>query len=190
MPLEGGAPREIADGVREVDWTPDGSDLALIHDVDGKDRLEFPPGKVLAETGGYFSNPRFSRKGDRIAFFEHPIKFDDRGSVAVVDLAGKKTTLSDGYWGEEGLAWSADGSEVMFSAGTAYNNFQIYAVTPRREAAHGPPERGRADDSRHRPRRALDREPRRPVAGDPGPRPGAGPRAQPLLARPDATPWR
>ncbi len=83
---------------------------------------------MLAETGGYFSNPRFSRKGDRIAFFEHPIRYDDRGSVAVVDLAGKKTTLSDGYWGEEGLAWSADGSEVMFSAGTAYNNFQIYAV--------------------------------------------------------------
>ena len=45
-----------------------------------------------------------------------------------MDLAGKKTTLSDGYWGEEGLAWSAHGSEVMFSAGTAYNNFQIYAV--------------------------------------------------------------
>jgi eukaryotic-like serine/threonine-protein kinase len=129
MPLEGGAPREIAEGVREVDWSPDGSDLVLIHDVNGKDRLEFPPGKVLAETGGYFSNPRFSRKGDRIAFFEHPIKFDDRGSVAVVDLAGKKTTLSEGYWGEEGLAWSADGREVMFSAGTAYNNFVIYAVT-------------------------------------------------------------
>ncbi len=128
MPLEGGAPREIAEGVREVDWSPDGSELALIHDIDGKDRLEFPPGKVLAETGGYFSNPRFSRKGDRIAFFDHPIRYDDRGSVAVVDLAGKKTTLSEGYWGEEGLAWSADGSEVMFSAGTAYNNFQIYAV--------------------------------------------------------------
>jgi Tol biopolymer transport system component len=112
-----------------VDWSPDGTELVLIHDVNGKDRLEFPPGKVLAETGGYFSHPRFSRKGDRIAFFEHPIKYDDRGSVAVVDLAGKKTTLSDGYWGEEGLAWSADGGEVMFSAGTAYNNFVIYAVT-------------------------------------------------------------
>ena len=49
-------------------------------DVNGKDRLEFPLGKVLAETGGYFSNPRFSPRGDRIAFFEHPIKYDDRGS--------------------------------------------------------------------------------------------------------------
>ncbi|HTO88718.1 MAG TPA: protein kinase [Thermoanaerobaculia bacterium] len=128
MPLEGGAPREIVDGVTEADWNPDGSDLAVIREVNGKIRLEFPLGHVLAETGGYFSNPRFSRKGDRIAFFDHPQRFDDRGSVAVVDLSGKRTTLSQGYWGEEGLAWSADGQEVMFSAGTAYNNFEVYAV--------------------------------------------------------------
>jgi hypothetical protein len=128
MPLEGGAPREILDGVREADWAPDGSDLAVIRDVGGKDRLEFPAGKVLAETGGYFSGLRFSPRGDRIAFFEHPIRFDDRGEVAVVDLAGRKTVLSRGYWGEEGLAWSTAGDEVMFSAGTAYNNFKVYAV--------------------------------------------------------------
>ncbi|MCM3875681.1 MAG: protein kinase [Thermoanaerobaculia bacterium] len=129
MPLEGGAPREILDGVREADWSPDGAELAVIRDVGGKDRLEFPAGKVLAETGGYLSNPRFSPRGDRIAFFEHPFKFDDRGEVAVVDLAGKKTVLSEGYWGEEGLAWSPAGDEVMFSAGNAYNNFRVYAVT-------------------------------------------------------------
>ncbi len=129
MPLEGAAPREILEGVREADWSPDGSDLAIIRDVDGKDRLEFPVGRVLSEASGYLSDLRFSPKGDRIAFFEHPIKYDDRGLVAVVDLSGKKTVLSEGYWGEEGLAWSPDGSEVLFSAGTAYNNFKIYAVT-------------------------------------------------------------
>ncbi len=129
MPLEGGAPREILDGVREAEWSPDGADFAVIRDVGGKDRLEFPAGKVLCETGGYLSGPRFSPRGDRIAFFEHPFKFDDRGEVAVVDLAGKKTVLSEGYWGEEGLAWSPAGDEVMFSAGTAYNNFRVYAVS-------------------------------------------------------------
>jgi Tol biopolymer transport system component len=129
MPLEGGAPREILDGVREADWTPDGADLAVIRDVGGKDRLEFPAGKILAETGGYFSDPRFSPRGDRIAFFQHPFKFDDRGEVVVVDLAGKKTVLSEGYWGEEGLAWSPAGDEVLFSAGNAYNNFRVYAVS-------------------------------------------------------------
>jgi eukaryotic-like serine/threonine-protein kinase len=129
MPLEGAAPREILEGVREADWSPDGSDLAIIRDVGGKDRLEFPAGKVLCEASGYLSDLRFSPRGDRIAFFEHPIKYDDRGLVAVLDLAGKKTVLSEGYWGEEGLAWSANGEEVLFSAGTAYNNFKVYAVT-------------------------------------------------------------
>ena len=128
MPLEGGAPREVLNGVREADWSPDGSDFAVIRDVGGKDRLEFPAGKILCETGGYLSSPRFSPRGDRIAFFEHPWKYDDRGEVAVVDLNGKKTVLSGGYWGEEGLAWSPAGDEVMFSAGTAYNNFRVYAV--------------------------------------------------------------
>jgi len=129
MPLEGGAPRDVLEKVREADWSPDGESLAVIREVNGKDRLEFPVGKVLCETGGYLSDPRFSPKGDRIAFFEHPWRYDDRGQVAVVDLAGKKTVLTGGYWGEEGLAWSPDGTEVFFSAGNAYSAFRIYAVT-------------------------------------------------------------
>ena len=128
MSLDAGAPREILDRVREADWSPDGRELAVIREVEGTDRLEFPVSKVLYKAGGYLSNPRFSPAGDRIAFFEHPFKWDDRGLVAVVDLSGKKTVLSQGYWGEEGLAWSRSGSEVLFSAGTAYNNFKVYGV--------------------------------------------------------------
>ena len=123
MPLGGGAPREILENVREADWSPDGEQLALIRSVNGSDRLEFPAGKVLFETTGYISDLRVSPDGTRIAFFEHPAKFDDRGSVAVVDLAGKKTTLSDGYSGLEGLAWSRDGRDVLFS------DYKVYAVT-------------------------------------------------------------
>ena len=104
MPLEGGAPRDVLENVREADWSPDGASLAVIREVAGKDRLEFPVGKVLCETGGYFSDLRFSPKGGRLAFFEHPVKWDDRGLVAVVDLEGGKTVLADGFWGEEGLA--------------------------------------------------------------------------------------
>ncbi|MBZ5589865.1 MAG: protein kinase [Acidobacteriia bacterium] len=128
MSLDAGAPREILDRVREADWAPDAKELTVIREVNGTDNLEFPAGKVLYRSGGYLSNPRFSPSGDRIAFFEHPFKWDDRGLVAVVDLTGKKTVLSEGYWGEEGLAWSRDGTEVLFSAGTAYNNFKVYAV--------------------------------------------------------------
>jgi eukaryotic-like serine/threonine-protein kinase len=129
MPLAGGAPREIAEHVREADWSPDGERLAVIRDVKGRDRLEFPMGKVLYETSGYLSDLRVSPSGDRVAFFEHPIKFDDRGGVAVVDLAGRKATLSEGYWGLEGLVWSRDGNEILFSAGLSYAQFRVYAVS-------------------------------------------------------------
>jgi Tol biopolymer transport system component len=130
MPLGGGAPRELLEGVDQADWTPDGSALAIIRQVNGKYRLEFPIGKVLYETAGYLSDLRFSPQGDRIAFFEHPIRFDDRGSVDVVDLAGKKTVVAPGYSGLEGMAWSPDGSEVLFSAETGGIPFSIFAVTP------------------------------------------------------------
>jgi len=128
-PLGGGAPREILEHVREADWAPDGEALAIIRDVSGIDRLEFPIGKVLYESSGYLSDLRVSPTGDRIAFLEHPLRYDDRGGVAVVDLKGTKTTLTDGYWGLEGLAWSKDGREVLFAAGLSYAQFMIYGVT-------------------------------------------------------------
>jgi len=51
-------------------------------------------------------------KETTIAFLDHPIQGDDSGSVAVVDLSGKKKTLSDGWYSSQGLAWSPDGEEV------------------------------------------------------------------------------
>ncbi|HEY7188713.1 MAG TPA: protein kinase [Vicinamibacterales bacterium] len=129
LPLGGGAPREILEHVREADWSPDGEQLAVIRDVGGRDRLEFPLGKVLIDYPGYLSDVRVSPSGDRIAFLEHPTRYDDRGGIAVVDLTGKKTTLSDGYWGLEGVAWSPDGRELLFSAGLSYAQFMIYGVT-------------------------------------------------------------
>ncbi len=129
MPLDGGAPREIQEGVREADWSPDGSQLAIIREVGGKDRLEYPIGKVLRQVSGFLSDIRVSPRGDRIAYFEHPRKWDDRGSVNVVDLAGNNVVLSEGYWSERGLAWSPKGNEVLFSAAISGGSFNIYGVT-------------------------------------------------------------
>src|SRR6266852_3580721 len=55
-------------------------------------------------------------QGDKIAFMDHPARWDDRGSVCVVDLAGHETTLSSGWGSEDGLAWSPRGDEVWFTA--------------------------------------------------------------------------
>jgi Tol biopolymer transport system component len=126
--LGGTAPRELLEGVRQADWSPDGSELAIIREVEGKDRLEFPIGKVLYETAGYLSDLRVSPRGDQIAVFEHPGKFDDRGSVIVVNRAGKRTVLSGDYWGEEGLSWSQAGDEVLFAASTVGQAQTLYGV--------------------------------------------------------------
>jgi eukaryotic-like serine/threonine-protein kinase len=116
VPLGGGAPREVLDSVREADWSPDGAELAIIHDVNGRDRLEFPMGKVLYEGSGYLSDPRVSPDGQHVAFAEHPFRWDDRGTVKIVDRAGKPTAVTRDFNSIEGLAWRPRGEELLFSA--------------------------------------------------------------------------
>jgi serine/threonine protein kinase/Tol biopolymer transport system component len=115
MPLEGGAPREILGNVQDADWSPDGSGLAVIREVNGESRLEYPIGNVLYQTAGYVSGLRFSPDGKEIAFFDHPSRYDDRGRVAVVDLEGHARVLSPVYVALEGLAWARSGNEFFFS---------------------------------------------------------------------------
>jgi len=110
------APRDLLAGVEQADWTPDGSSLAAVHVVGGKTRLEFPIGKVLYETAGWISHLRFSPKGDRLAFIDHPLLRDDGGIISVVDLAGKKSELTERWASAYGLAWSPSGDEIWFTA--------------------------------------------------------------------------
>ena len=125
----GGVPRELFESVQWADFSRDGKELAIVRTVDGKSRLEFPPGKVLFETMGFVGDPRFSPKGDRIAFVEHPVPNDDGGTVAIVDLAGKKKTVSASYATIAGLAWSPDGSEVWYTAAEVGANRALHAVS-------------------------------------------------------------
>ena len=129
VPMIGGTPREILEDVQEADWSPDGKELAVVRHVNGRNRLEYPIGKVLYETAGYISYPRVSPKGDRIAFMDHALQWDNRGRVAVVDTAGNKALISDEYAGEEGVAWSPNGDEVWFTASTANDPNSLYAAT-------------------------------------------------------------
>jgi eukaryotic-like serine/threonine-protein kinase len=116
VPLGGGAPREVLENVQWADWSPDGTNFAVVREFGGQSRLEYPIGKVLYETGGWISHPRVSPNNDMVAFIEHPVRRDDAGSIAVVDLAGKKKTLSTGWETVWGLGWSPKGTEVWFSS--------------------------------------------------------------------------
>lgn len=116
MPMAGGAPRELLDNVNWADWSPDGSNLAVVRQAGGFYQLEYPIGKVLYKTPGWIGDPRISPKGDQVAFLDHPILQDDGGKVAVVDLKGNERTLTDTWISEEGLAWSPRGDEIWFTA--------------------------------------------------------------------------
>ena len=129
MPMGGGAPREILQDVSAADWAPDGQTLAIIHLVSGNYRLEYPVGKVLFETTGAITQPRISRDGKMVAFLFHPVVGDDRGSVMVVDAAGKSKVLSEGWEAEQGLAWAATGEEVWFSATKTGSDLTLHAAT-------------------------------------------------------------
>jgi dipeptidyl aminopeptidase/acylaminoacyl peptidase len=113
VPLGGGAPREIAEDVVFADWSPDGSELAVIPSPSGgKSRIEYPIGKTLYETTGRLWDVRVSPKGDLVAFTE-----GDGNSVFVVvaDRGGKIRRLS-GQKGACCLVWRPDGRSLVFAA--------------------------------------------------------------------------
>ena len=116
VPSVGGTPRELAENAEYADWSPAG-DLAVVRQSGASRILESPPGHPLFRTNGWISHPRFSSKGDRIAFLHHPVPDDDMGEVAVTDLQGQTRTLSQRWPTTMGLAWSPDDSEVWFTGG-------------------------------------------------------------------------
>ena len=128
MPLSGGAPREMLDGVESADWSQDGTQLAVIRSVP-RYQIEFPVGHVLwAPSSGWLSDLRISPDRQHVAFFEHPVAGDNRGNVCMVDLNGHKTALSTDWNALLGLAWPASGKEVWFTGTKTGGNLSLYGV--------------------------------------------------------------
>ncbi len=131
VPLSGGGPLERAENVSSADWSPDGSELAVIRAENDRWQVEYPVGKVLYRSrlaGGYMETVRMSPRGDWIAFLDHPLLDDSAGWVAVVDLAGNYRPLSSRFNSTRGLAWSADGKEVWFAGAKRGTNLAVHAV--------------------------------------------------------------
>ncbi len=126
-PLAGGKPHIISKGVLAADFGPDRAlCLTAVH---GREySLEFPPGRRLYTTNHWISDARVSPHGDAVAFFEHPIPADDAGDVTLVDTTGRSRVLSSGWASAEGLAWSASGNEVWFTAARSGLERQLMSV--------------------------------------------------------------
>jgi eukaryotic-like serine/threonine-protein kinase len=129
-PMAGGTPREVLDNVQDADWLPDGSGFAVAHYVGTRDQLEFPLGQVVYSTAGYISDCRVSPDGTHVAFLDHPLFGDDRGSVALVDRAGTVKKLTGEYSSAQGLAWLPSGREIWFTASDQGSARALLAVTP------------------------------------------------------------
>jgi DNA-binding winged helix-turn-helix (wHTH) protein/Tol biopolymer transport system component len=127
-PMAGGAPHKILEDVRWADWDRRG-ELAVVHHLNGRSRLEYPVGKVLYENAGWISHIRISPRNDHIAFVDHPIWAEDRGSIMVVDLKNQeKKILATGWEAAQGLAWSTSGDEIWFTAAKSGERRDLFAV--------------------------------------------------------------
>lgn len=135
-PIGGGSPREVAENIEDADWDWSGTQLAVVRstgDVGGQSQIEYPIGQTLHKTAGSIRFLRVSPDGQRIAFLEDPVGRGVSGRVAVVDMAGNVTALTDELPSVRGLAWSADGGEIWFTAGDVRTNRALRAVSLERK---------------------------------------------------------
>jgi hypothetical protein len=129
-PVDGGAPRPRAENVEDADWDPSGTRLAMVVSSGGQSWIEYDGRRVYeTETGGSIRFPRVSRDGRRIAFLEDPTARGVGGFVRVVDLDGAAATLSGEWNSVRGLAWSASGDELWFTAGVERTSRALRAVS-------------------------------------------------------------
>ena len=123
VPLGGGTPREILEGVTRADWAPNGEDLAVVRVLaNGHYRIEYPIGTVLLESALGDPRIRVSPNGDLLAF-------SDGKSIATIDRGGKLRVLSSGWSHLYHVAWSPRGDAVILSGSRSTDEQAVYAVS-------------------------------------------------------------
>jgi hypothetical protein len=132
VPIEGGSPRDLLKDVTDASWDANRKQFAVVRTVDGRQRLEYPIGNVLLEIKGFEQvwQPHVLPDGKQVVFIFQPTGANDlAGDVCVVDLSGRKRTLSKGWLACLLLSLSPDGREVWFSASRGGLQLELHAVT-------------------------------------------------------------
>ena len=120
-PLAGGAPRELLEDVYFADWSPDGKSLAVVRHVAGKNRIEFPAGRVLYESNVLYPRIAVSPSGDRVAFVY-------RSNLYVSESGGRLRDLNEPALE---IAWSRATNEIWFNS-VAGGTTDLFAIVPGR----------------------------------------------------------
>jgi len=120
-PLAGGAPRELLEDVFAADWSPDGKSLAVSRSTSGKNRVEFPPGRVLFEGNVLPTRVSISPSGDRVAFVYLFNLFVTEPDGRVRDLHERAVELM----------WQRAKNEIWFNS-VATGTTDLFAVVPGR----------------------------------------------------------
>jgi len=127
MPMSGGAPRPILEGVCTADWAPNGEDLAVVREgPGGTRRLEYPIGHLLFEapSGSLLECLRISPDGNQVAFAL--VHGATMGELRVVNRSGQGRALVKGQC--DSLAWSPKGREILYAVTCRDDRREIRAV--------------------------------------------------------------
>ena len=130
--ISGGQPRQLLEHVLLADWSPDGSELAVVRRVEGKNRLEYPVGNVLFENPWGPLNIRVSPDGRMVAFTSYgngsaiAVFTADRngGKPKQLGVVSGQTTVPD----VSTLCWSPDRKEIWFRSFDTSDWNTIHAI--------------------------------------------------------------
>jgi serine/threonine protein kinase len=130
--ISGGQMRPLLDNVAAADWSPDGEALAVLRRVNGKSRIEYPIGTVIADDVRFpLETIRVSPDGTRVAFVSF---FRGRAvGLHIVDRNKKQQYLGEisGQTSSNipfALCWSPQGDEIWFRSFDSNDTQTIYAV--------------------------------------------------------------
>jgi Tol biopolymer transport system component len=125
-PVSGGSPREVASDVLVADWTRSG-EFALVREQAGRQRIEFPRGRVIYETPNRVHFLRASPTGRHLAFFDR-LRGYENGSLHIIDASGASVLTSGAWYTIIAVAWSPDGREVWLTGGKTSQRLSVWAI--------------------------------------------------------------
>ena len=120
--LAGGPPRELLEDVYSAEWGPDGKALAVVRYVEGKNRIEFPQGRLLNEVSApTYPRISISPSGDRVAFAAFRNLYVTEPGGGVRDLHERAMEI----------AWHRATNEIWFNS-VARGTTELFAIVPGR----------------------------------------------------------